>query len=61
MKSYFIFNYKNKETNKQDKILNTQKSEHQLAPVMINNILELKVNIVDKALEYGIYGDIELD
>jgi hypothetical protein len=61
MKSYFIYNYKNKETNKQDKIINTQKSEHQLAPVMINNILELKVNIVDKALEYGIYGDIELD
>lgn len=28
---------------------------------MISNILELKVTIVDKALEYGIYGDIELD
>jgi len=28
---------------------------------MIANILELKVQIVDKSIEYGIYGDIELD
>lgn len=61
MKNYYVFNYKNKILNKSDKILNSMKSDHQLAPTMINNILELKVNIVDKALEYGIYGDIELD
>lgn len=47
--------------NKSDRIMLTQKSDHQLAPTMVANILELKVNIVDKALEYGIYGDIELD
>jgi hypothetical protein len=29
--------------------------------MMVDNILELKVRIVDKSLEYGIYGDIELD
>ncbi len=29
--------------------------------MMVDNILELKVHIVDKALDYGIYGDIELD
>lgn len=61
MKHYFVANYKVKEINKSDKIMQTQKSDHQLAPTMINNILELKVTIVDKALEYGIYGDIELD
>ena len=61
MKHYFIANYKSKVVTKQDKIMYTQKSDHQLAPTMINNILELKIMILDKALEYGIYGDIELD
>jgi len=32
-----------------------------MAPTMIGNILELKVQILDKSLDYGIYGDIELD
>jgi hypothetical protein len=61
MKHYFVTNYRNKVASKSDRITHTQKSDHQLAPTMINNILELKVTIVDKALEYGIYGDIELD
>jgi hypothetical protein len=61
MKQYFVVNYKNKVVNKAEKIAASCKSDHQLAPTMINNILELKVNIVEKALEYGIYGDIELD
>ncbi len=29
--------------------------------MMVDNILELKVRIVDKSIDYGIYGDIELD
>lgn len=61
MKSYFIVNYRNKVVNKSDKITASQSSTYQLAPTMVGNILELKVNIVDKAVEYGIYGDIELD
>jgi hypothetical protein len=56
-----VVNYRNKITNKTEKIQASFRTDHQLAPTMINNILELKVNIVDKALEYGIYGDIELD
>ena len=32
-----------------------------MAPYMIENSLELKLYILDKSLEYGIYGDIELD
>lgn len=39
----------------------SHRADHQLAPTMIANILELKVQIVDKSIEYGIYGDIELD
>lgn len=61
MKTYFVVNYRNRVVNKAERIQASQKSEHQLAPTMINNILELKVHIVEKALEYGIYGDIELD
>ena len=61
MKSYFIQDYKNRVVNKTDKIIATQKADHQMAPTMINNILELKVLIVDKAFEYEIIGDIELD
>jgi hypothetical protein len=41
--------------------LASHRADHQLAPTMIANILELKVQIVDKSIEYGIYGDIELD
>jgi hypothetical protein len=41
--------------------MSSQKTDHQLAPMMVDNILELKVKIVDKSIEYGIYGDIELD
>jgi hypothetical protein len=29
--------------------------------MMVDNSLELKVHIIEKALAYGIYGDIELD
>ena len=61
MDKYYIKTYRAKMVNKSDRIMLTQKSDHQLAPTMVANILELKVNIVDKALEYGIYGDIELD
>lgn len=48
-------------TNKADQLHFSQRTDHELAPRMIDNSLELKVLILDKALEYGIYGDIELD
>jgi len=41
--------------------LASHRADHQLAPTMIANILELKVQILDKSVEYGIHGDIELD
>ena len=61
MESYYIQHFKQKVTNKAEKISSSMKSDHQMAPTMIGNILELKVQILDKSLDYGIYGDIELD
>lgn len=46
---------------KAEAIMSSQKSDHELAPLMISNQLHLKLQILDKALQYGIYGDIELD
>ena len=46
---------------KADELSAAQRSDHELAPQMIDNSLELKVLILQKALDYGIYGDIELD
>lgn len=48
-------------SSKSETIIQSQKSDHELAPLMLNNQLELKLIILEKSLLYGIYGDIELD
>jgi hypothetical protein len=52
---------KQKISSKAEQIINSQKCDHEIAPLMIDNSIELKIHIVDKSLVYGIYGDIELD
>ena len=61
VEDYNCIKYRNKIVNKADKILTSQKHDHDQAPVMVDNSLELKLAILDKSLAYGIYGDIELD
>ncbi len=46
---------------KLDRINLSMKQDHQLPPVMVDNSIDLKLQILDKSLDFGIYGDIELD
>ncbi|CDW83349.1 UNKNOWN [Stylonychia lemnae] len=61
IENYHVSKQKAQNQNKADSLLNSIKNDHDMAPSMIENSIELKLHILDKSLEYGIYGDIELD
>jgi hypothetical protein len=44
-----------------DKIINSMKSEHDTAPGMVDNCVDLKLRILSRSGPFGIIGDIELD
>ena len=44
-----------------EKLMCSVKSDHDSAPIMIDNNVDLKLRILSKSSEFGIYGDIELD
>ena len=59
--SYPITAYSHKLQNKVDQLQESYKNQHEFGPLLIDNSLELKIKILKCALQFGIYGDIELD
>jgi hypothetical protein len=46
---------------RQDQLLNSHLCNHEAPPLIIANNIELKINLIDLAREFGITGDLEID